>query len=43
MDCPSCGEPDMIFHPGEAWEEDGEVYCEPDAYECPECGHMEVM
>lgn len=43
MDCPQCGEPDMISYPGEEWEEDGEVYAEPDAYGCPECGHMEVI
>lgn len=43
MDCPQCGEEDMIFYPGEEWVEDGSVVQEPDAYECPDCGHMEVI
>lgn len=43
MDCPACDEPDMMYYPGDEYEEDGEVYTEPDAYECPVCGHMEVL
>ena len=43
MDCPICETPDILFYPGEDFEEDGEVYHEPDAYGCPECGHMEVL
>lgn len=41
MDCTQCGEPNMMFVAGE-WYYDGD-YQEPDAYECPECGHMEVL
>lgn len=41
MDCQECGETDMIFLPGEFYPEDD--YQEPDAYECPECGHFEVL
>lgn len=41
MDCPECGEPEMIFYPGERYPEDD--YQEPDAYECTECGYMEVI
>lgn len=40
MDCPICGEPDMMFLEGIEYE-DG--YVEPDAFECPDCGHMEVL
>lgn len=43
MDCPECSEPDMIFYEGETYQADGEVVTEPDAYGCPECGHMEVL
>lgn len=48
MDCPQCGEPDMIFFGGERYENCGDDQCdciekEPDAYMCPECGHMEVL
>lgn len=43
MDCPQCGADDMVLYPGETYEEDGEVYTEPDAYECPDCGHFEVV
>ncbi|QDH48021.1 hypothetical protein SEA_ROMAN_14 [Microbacterium phage Roman] len=43
MDCPVCGEPDMIFYEGDYWYEDGIREQEPDAYSCPECGHMEVL
>ena len=41
MDCPQCGEEDMIFYAGEHVDESD--YHEPDAYGCPECGHMEVV
>lgn len=41
MDCPNCGEPDMLYYPGE-WDEESD-YQEPDAYECPDCGNMEVL
>lgn len=43
MTCDACGEPDMIFYPGEEFEEDGSTYWEPDAYGCPECGYMVVV
>lgn len=40
-DCPVCGAPDMVFWPGAFYENDG---CqEPDAWECPDCGNLEVM
>lgn len=42
MDCPSCGEPEMLFYEGDEWVEEDDLVKEPDAYECPECGHMEV-
>lgn len=40
MDCPSCGEPDMIFYPGGTDPDDD--YPEPDVYGCPDCGYEEV-
>ncbi|UVG34070.1 hypothetical protein SEA_DEJAVU_15 [Microbacterium Phage DejaVu] len=40
MDCPVCGEPDMIFYAGQWYEDDN--YREPDMYECTECGHAEL-
>lgn len=47
MDCPECGAPEMIFYPGEEYEEGdeegSEIYQEPDAYECVDCGHFEVV
>lgn len=43
MDCPECGEPDMLFYRGDDYEENGSVYTEPDTFECTECGHAEVM
>lgn len=36
MDCPNCGEPDMIFYRGEP--ADDEYFVEPDMWSCPECG-----
>lgn len=42
MDCPVCGEPDMIFWEGEE-DPEPDGYDEPDMYECPECGHTEVL
>lgn len=40
MHCPECGEPEMIFYPGEYDPE--EDYREPDVRECWECGYVEV-
>lgn len=34
MDCPNCGEPEMLHYAGG----DGE----PDVLNCPECGHEEL-
>lgn len=34
MDCPHCGEPDMLYHPAE---DDDEVAM----FQCPECTHEE--
>lgn len=36
MECPTCGEPDMIFYRGEP--ADDEYPAEPDMWSCPECG-----
>lgn len=33
MDCIECGEPNMIFYPGEGGE--------PSIYQCPDCGAVE--
>lgn len=41
MDCPDCGEPEMLFYEGDEWYEDGIRESEPDAYSCPECGYTE--
>jgi ssDNA-binding Zn-finger/Zn-ribbon topoisomerase 1 len=35
VDCPACGEPEMIEYMGE---DD-----EPDIKQCPECGHTEEV
>lgn len=36
QDCPNCGEPDMLFFPGD---EPGE----PDVFQCPDCLHEIVL